>query len=309
MSRIAKISLISNVGLEKIPPQIDAMIAHLQQKIEQVLPDKPDLILLPEACDRCVSLSDKEQNAWYKKRGNVIRDFLSQIAREHRCYIAYSAIRYLPQEEKQQFRNSIQILGRDGIVVGTYDKNHLVPHEFDDRDIAYGTEAEVFQLDFGKVACVICFDLNFNSLLERYAAQGPDLILFSSFYHGGIKQMEWASRCQAYFAGAIDRNQSRVLNAFGNEIASTTNYQDFVTTTLNFDTIIVHLDENQDKIRAAKKKFGPALTVFDPGQYGCVMLTYEDTDRTVLDVVHEFDILIFYAYMKSCLDHRKANIL
>lgn len=309
MARKVIVSLISNKGLDQVPCNLESMITHLNGKLEQVLPDAPDIIVLPEVCDRCVALSDAEQQTWYLERGTRILEFLSQVAKENRCYIVYSAVRHLPEDTSAHpFRNSTQIIGRDGKVVGIYDKNHLVPYEYDDRGIAYGTEAPVFELDFGKVACVICFDLNFNSLLERYAEQKPELILFSSLYHGGVKQIEWASRCKAYFAGAIENDQSRVIDAFGNLRAGTTNYQDFVTTTINLDYEIVHLDENQEKIVAAKKKYGSALTVYDPGHYGCVMLTYEAADQTALDVVREFDILELDDYFTGCLTHRKENI-
>ena len=35
------------------------MITHLREKVAQVLPDHPDLILLPEACDRAGELSQR----------------------------------------------------------------------------------------------------------------------------------------------------------------------------------------------------------------------------------------------------------
>jgi len=305
MSRKVRVSVIANSGLDKVPSNFESMLNYLRDEVEQVLPDKPDLIVFPEACDRCIPFSEDQQKAWYIFRGNRIRDFFSQIARENRCYIAYSAIRYFSTEVEHPFRNSTQIIGRDGVVVGIYDKNHLVPYEFDEREVAYGTEAEVIELDFGRVACIICFDLNFNSLLERYASQKPDLVVFSSFYHGGIKQLEWASRCRSYFVGAIDHDQSRIIDAFGNEIASTTNYQDFVTASINLDLALVHLDRNREKINAAKKKYGPLLQVFDPGRYGSVRLSYEGTDRTVMDIVQEFDILLLDEYLALCLEHRE----
>ena len=308
MSRIVKISLISNSGIDKVLCNLEAMLDYLRNEIEQVLPDKPDLIVFPEACDRCPSLSDEEQKSWYKLRGDKVRDLFSQIARKNRCYIAYSAIRSLSSEENHPFRNSTQLIGRDGSIVAIYDKNHLVPYEFDERGIGYGTTTEVFELDFGRVACLICFDLNFSSLLERYAAQKPDLVIFSSFYHGGIKQQEWASRCQSYFAGAIDHDQSRIIDPFGTELATTTNYQDYVTTSINLDYAIVHLDRNQEKITAAKREYGTSLTVFDPGHYGAVMLSYEENDKTVMDIIKEFDILLLDDYMTLCLDHRAAHL-
>jgi predicted amidohydrolase len=66
-----------------------------------VLPDKPDLIVLPEACDRPAGMSMEIQFRYFKA----------------------------------------------------------------------GKEAPVFQCDFGRIACAVCFDLNFDELGEEIPIQ------------------------------------------------------------------------------------------------------------------------------------------
>ena len=66
-----------------------------------------------------------------------------------------------------------------------------------------GKDAPVFECDFGRVAFAICFDLNFDELRLKYVKAKPDLIIFSSMYHGGLMQAYWAYSCRAYFVGAI----------------------------------------------------------------------------------------------------------
>ena len=109
-------------------------------------------------------------------------------AREHKCYIAYSAAR---QVEDGSWRNSTQMIDRNGAIVGIYNKNHVVIEETTVSGILCGKEAPVFECDFGTVACVICFDLNFDELRLKYGAVQPDIILFSSMYHGGLMQQYW----------------------------------------------------------------------------------------------------------------------
>ena len=313
MAKNVKISVISmsppHTSYEEfLEIKLQEMQAFLQTELNKVLPDKPDLIVLPEMCDFFRAFTAEQNKVYYKVRGNRILDFLSQVARENHCYIAYCAVRYLPEEKELPFRNSTQIIGRDGKVVGIYDKNHLVPLELENREVAYGTEAPVFQLDFGKVACAICFDLNYQELLNKYAAQQPDLIIFSSHYHGGIAQSNWAYQCRAFFAGSVTEDESRILNPFGEPVAATVSGDDALTHTVNMDYAICHLDNNEEKIQAAKEKYGENLSVYDPGHIGCVMLSYEGTDKTVKDILEEFQIATADAYFDACRAHRNAHI-
>ena len=74
---------------------VDKIIAHFGMELEQVLPDKPDLIVLPEVCDRPANYADDKEKitAYLHVRGRQVQDFMAGIAQKHRCYIAYSAER------------------------------------------------------------------------------------------------------------------------------------------------------------------------------------------------------------------------
>lgn len=316
MARFVKISVLSMSRIWQgehavsngEEADLQSMLAYIQQQLDYVLPDQPDLIVFPEACDRFMFHSLEQRWSYYQVRGNRIRDYLCQVAKEHHCYIAYSAHRYVPEDKELPYRNSTQLINRNGEVEAIYDKNHLVPSEMENGRIRYGTEAPVFELDFGRVGCAICFDLNFDELMYRYAEQKPELIVFSSMYHGGFVQQSWAYNCRAYFAGAIYGKQSRILNPFGETLASSTEYYPFVTTTVNLDYALVHIDRNDAKYRAAKKKYGDKLTVHDPGGIGAVMLSYAGEDTTAWDIVQEFDIMPLDDYFNECRAHRNAHI-
>lgn len=313
MSRPVKISLVAPRAplapdTEDYEALTQNMIRFLQFNLDHVLPDRPDLIVLPEACDRYPNLTMEKRKAYYQTRGDRIRDFLCGVAKEHSCNIAYSACRNTPWDEKLPYRNSTQLIDRDGQITGIYDKNHLVTTELTSGGIAYGTEAPVFQLDIGRVACAICFDLNFEELLRKYIPQKPELIVFCSQYHGGLSQQYWAYQCRSYFAGAICGNQSRILNPLGETVAQSTNYYDYVTGTVNLDYALVHLDYNREKVAAAKRKYGEALTVHDPGHVGCYLLTSEDPSVSVKDIIREFDIELMDDYFARSAAHRAAHL-
>lgn len=162
----------------------------------------------------------------------------------------------------------------------------------------------MFQTDFGRVGMAICFDLNFHELLERYAKQRPDLIIFSSMYHGGLMQGYWAYYCRSYFVGAIAGPENNILNPLGARVACSTNYLPRVTAAINLDYQVVHLDENWEKLEAVKKKYGRGVTVFDPGFVGAVLLTSELDDVTSEEMVREFGIELWDDYYKRSADFR-----
>jgi len=188
--------------------------------------------------------------------------------------------------------------------VGVYNKNHVVIEETTESGILCGREAPVFDCDFGRVAFAICFDLNFDELRLKYAKARPDLIVFSSMYHGGLMQAYWAYSCRAHFVGAISGLPCEIRDPQGDVIASSTNYFDFVVADVNLDCCLAHLDYNWSRLRAMKAKYGPKVTIKDPGFLGSVLITSEHETVTADEMVREFEIELLDDYMARALAHR-----
>ncbi|MDY0354497.1 MAG: carbon-nitrogen hydrolase family protein [Sedimentisphaerales bacterium] len=280
---------------------VERVIAYWKGRFAQVLPDQPDLIVVPEACDRAGGLSRDKRLAYYRARKDQIRDFFAQVAKENHCYIVYSAAREM---DDGTWRNSSVLIGRDGRIVGTYNKNHVVIEETTESGILCGREAPVFECDFGRVAFAICFDLNFDELRLKYAKAKPDLIVFSSMYHGGLMQAYWAYSCRAHFVGAIAGLPCEIRDPLGDVLASNTNYFDFVVADVNLDCRLAHLDYNWSRLRAMKAKYGPKVTIKDPGFLGSVLITSEHETVTAAEMVREFEIELLDDYMTRALAHR-----
>jgi hypothetical protein len=281
---------------------VDQVIEFWKKELAQVLPDKPDMIVLPEFCD--LSGAGYE---YLKVRKNQVLDYFATVARSNHCYIAFGMER---EESEGIWRNSCVILGRDGTIAGIYNKSYPTIMEMEEG-IKAGNEAPVIKCDFGRVAVAICFDLNFDELLEKYAAQKPDLILFSSMYHGGLAQAIWAYKCRSYFVGSVYRSTpSEIRNPMGDVIASSTNYYDFAVTTINLDCKLVHLDYNRSRLTALKEKYGPSVTISDPGKLAAVLVTSEDKNVTVDQMVREFKLELLDDYFNRAREFRlkKGNM-
>lgn len=313
MSNLVKISTIGSEALRfnadtKPQEMVNETIEHWKSKFTKVLPDKPDLIVVPEACDRPEAagkyreqLPKEIKQAYYHARKNQIRDYFASVARENNCYIVYSAAREI---EDGSWRNSSVILDRKGQEAGIYNKNHVVIEETTENGILCGASAELIECDFGKIACVICFDLNFEELRKKYEALKPDLIVFSSMYHGGLMQAYWAYACRCHFVGAICGQPSQIRNPVGDIIASTTNYIDYVTVTVNLDCRLAHLDYNWEKFDKLKQKYGPAVQLSDPGYLGSTMITSCHDEISVEEMIKEFEIEKLDDYFARALKHR-----
>jgi len=311
MARYVKISIVGPSPLE-LPEnmtheeRIQAMMRHWERQIAPVLPEKPDLIVLPEACDRYAGFGADEESRgeYYRTRGNRFRDFFAQMAKQQRCNIAYSA---QIQMEDGYYRNATFLLDREGGIAGVYKKNHMVIYECK-LDGPFpglcGKDAPIVELDCGRVGCSICFDLNFEELRRRYMAQKPEIMLFSSMYHGGFHQQVWAYECRSWFAGAVAGQDCRIINPVGEVIASSTNYFPYVTATVNLDYAVCHLDFNWQKFRAAKDKYGSKVGFRDPGKIGAALLTSETDEFTVWDIVREFDIEVLDDYFARSREAR-----
>ena len=278
---------------------VEQMITFWSRELARVLPDNPDLIVLPEACDRPAGMTTEIQFQYFKVRGNQVMEYFASVAKGNHCYIAFGMKH---QVEDGSWRNSCILLDRTGHTTGIYNKNFPTIGEMK-AGIKAGKEAPVFQCDFGRVACAICFDLNFDELRMRYAEQLPDIIVFPSMYHGGLVQGNWAYSCRAYFIGSMGQSNllSEIRNPMGKVVATSTNYFHYAVCTVNLDYCLAHLDDNWTKLRAMKEKYGEEVIISDPGEIGAVLLTSEHESISIDEMVKEFEITKLDDY----LDHSR----
>jgi predicted amidohydrolase len=293
---------------QSIDEIISGTIEQWKLQINKVLPDRLDLLVLPELCDRpkVNSISPDKQMEIIKSGNSKFLEYLQDVAKTNKIYIAYPGYR---TDADGNLRNSNSIIDRNGLVVGSYDKNHLVMDENSKLGAKYSEDLLVLDLDFGRVGLAVCFDLNFTELLDKYRNKGVEVLIFSSEYHGGLMQNYWAYQLRAFFAGSIrPPAPSSIVSPLGELIAKSTNYHNYVTETINLDYFIIHLDENWEKITAMKQKYGSKVRVLDPGQLGVVMVSSESKDLSKEALIAEFGFLLIDDYLEMSRKHRIDNL-
>lgn len=281
---------------------VDHVKEYWHKRMSQVLPDKPDLIVLTEYCDFPKGLPREQRQDYLNVRKNQIVDFFASEAKANRCYIAFGMRR---QQEDGTWRNSCIVVDREGNVAGIYDKNFPTIGDMK-GGVKASAKTPLIQCDFGTIGCAICFDLNFDELRRAYAELKPDIIVFPSMYHGGLVQEYWAYTCRSFFVGsmAFRETPSEIRNPLGEVIASSTNYFDFAVAKINLDRRLVHLDGNWGKLAKLKEKYGDGVAIKDPGRLGSVLVTSEDKNVTVDQMIKEFEIELLDDYFNRSREFR-----
>ena len=282
---------------------LEEMQSYWTNRLQDAAHDRLDLIVLPEACDRFDGMTVEEAAAFYRYRGDAMLKFFQKQARQLKSYIAYSGI--IPADEKS-FYNSTFIIDRSGNIAGRYDKNYPTIPEISICKVLPGREAPVIECDFGRVGCMICFDLNFAELMQRYAENDVDLLIFCSRYHGGINQQFWAYNCQAHLVSAVagPGRPAGIMAPNGRTLAETTEYSCNAVARVNLDSAMVHLDGNREKLAALKKQYGSGVVIDDAGHTGVLLVSNAVAGKSINDLLYEFDIEPLKDYLKRSRKYR-----
>jgi predicted amidohydrolase len=110
---------------------------------------------------------------------------VAQKAREQRIYVV---VGFAESSPEGAVYNSAALLGRDGSIVGVYRKTHMfTPTESFFR---LGSVLRTFDVDFGRVAIPICYDLEFPETGRLLCLQGAEMLLSPTAHWIGPHTME-----------------------------------------------------------------------------------------------------------------------
>ncbi|MFW6599652.1 carbon-nitrogen hydrolase family protein [Propionibacteriaceae bacterium Y2011] len=308
------VSAVSGHPVQLAEPRVtDAdltrVVDHWTDRISRVLPDRPDLVVLPEMFDRPqvngqpgpTQLPIEAREEFARGKGSRVRDALAEIAVTHHTYVTYPSYRV---DDDGALVNALEFIGRDGGTAAVYDKIVPTLGEQAGLGIRPGDTVLAADLDFGRVSGIICFDLNFEQVRAAVAQVQPRLIVFPSAYHGGLMQNYWALSCRSFFVGAVNPpNRSAIIDPTGQEVASTSTYDWLITRTINLDYTLVHLDNNREKLLQLKQKYGPEVQIHDPGLVGMVIVYSHSDAVDSATMVAEFEMQVLDAYFADSTAH------
>ncbi len=258
-----------------------AAFEHTREALRSLSGYGLDLIVLCESVEALGQ--DVEDAEDVRKPGQFLSLYLDYAAKE-KCHIAGS----VKISGKGRVYNSIAFVSPEG-VLGAYHKTNLTQGEIDDG-LTSGQGAVVVDSAIGRLGGAICFDLNFEALRREYAALKPDILCFSSNYHGGLMQGMWAYQCRSFFVSALYFHGGGILDPFGRPVALCDCYTPNPRARINLDREMVHLDYNRVKFAEIEKKYLGEVAIDVPANIGPALI-YSLTDkRTAGDIVREFGL-------------------
>ena len=149
-----------------------------------------DIVFFPEAYqyvpDRAI-IYDRPRLA------RAIESFHGRCASLAREYGAY-LVPWDYEIAGEKLYNSSYILSREGVEIGRYRKVHL-PHDEQEKGFANGDSFPVFDLDFGRLGIMICWDNYFPESARCLGNAGAQLILFPLY--GDVLCPQWEIKLRA----------------------------------------------------------------------------------------------------------------
>lgn len=257
-----------------------------------------DLMVLCESIEALGQDMDEAEETG--KPGRFLSLYLDYAARE-KCHIAGS----VKIREGGKVYNSIAFVSPEGIL-GAYHKANLTQGEID-MGISSGKGAVVVDSAIGRLGGVICFDLNFSSLREEYAALQPDILCFSSNFHGGLMQSIWAYQCRSFFVSSLYFHGGGILDPFGRPLALTDCYTANARGRINLDRVMVHLDCNREKFPDIEKKYLGEVFVDIPPNIGSALISSLTDKRTAMEIVREFGLERVDNYFQRMEEANRRN--
>jgi len=277
----------------------DVVLNEIRQRFDDIRGHSLDLVV---TCEDISGFGQTVKQAESLETPGPLLEMYADFARSERLYLAGST----KIRENECVYNSVVLFGPQGTVIGRYDKTFNTFGEIDEGLIS-GNGAVVIDTDLGRVGFAICFDLNFRSLLQEYESLRPDMILFSSMFHGGFMQSIWAYWCRSFFISSTASNDCGIIDPVGQPVALSHKYQTTPMATINLDRVVVHLNSNQEKFHDMIREYGSDVAISIPPHVGVAVVYSQAESRTAIDIAKKYDLTLIDDFFDKAIKANERN--
>lgn len=169
-------------------------LATARAKIAEAKSRGADIVVLPELWSAAYDLERAAKHAATPDSGMFA--LIANAARENKIAIVGSLL----EMRDGWVYNTATLYDAQATRLGLYRKLHLVPMLDEDKFLAGGIDAQVFDAPFGKFALGVCYDLRFPELWRHYAIDGARI----AFVPAEWPQQRIAHWCALMPARAIE---------------------------------------------------------------------------------------------------------
>jgi predicted amidohydrolase len=139
--------------------------------MEQGLRSGAELFVLPEMWTTGYKL-DQIHKLGEPEDGPSVQ-MLRSFAQQHKVDVVGGS---MAETRGGKVYNTAYAINQNGDVIGKYSKIHLIGLMAEDKYISPGTSKSLFDLCFGKVGMIICYDLRFTELPRALALGGAQAL-------------------------------------------------------------------------------------------------------------------------------------
>lgn len=145
----------------------------------------------------------------------VLTEKIGEYAKKYNTYIIFS----MNEQDGDIIYNTAVIIGRDGKVCGKYRKIHL-PLSEAESGTSPGDTHGIFDLDFGRIGVIICYDQMFLESSRTLALMGAEIIFIPTMGEDEILHKAIARSNGVYVtvSGYAGAKSSRIANPLGEVI-------------------------------------------------------------------------------------------
>ena len=191
-TRKAKIGVIQPNHI--ISEKTEQKYGRLMSLAEKCYQEDADLVFFPEAYQYTGDDDIIRRREELLAKTKAWKDRCSALAKKHHAYL-------VPWDyelnEDGKIYNTSYILDRNGNEIGRHRKCQLTYREQLTDGLGRGTEFKVFNLAFGKVGIMICFDNYFPESARALGLLGAELVLYPLYGDTLVPQWELKLRARA----------------------------------------------------------------------------------------------------------------
>ena len=155
------------------------MVEEGLELLDQAGREGADIACLPE----CFNLLGRPDPDWLDPPPSGEEPLCARVrelAGRHRMHVILPVV-----ERRGDARyNTALLIDRNGEFTGRYDKTHLTGEERNRYGLTPGDTYPVFELDFGRIGVMICYDGHFPEVGRILALEGAEILFFPALQRG-----------------------------------------------------------------------------------------------------------------------------
>lgn len=279
------IATIGQEGLRASSPQ--QMVGKMLERCQQAATQRPDLVCLPEVFT-CANLDGGRPPLSQFAASPLcpITQPVAEFAKQHHCYVVCPT--YTVHDG--HYFNTAVLFDRSGNVAGEYHKIRLTPGEVENGLTPGPAEPPVFQTDFGKLACQICFDIEWLDGWQRLGQAGAEVVVWPSAFSGGRMIGMMAALNRYVVVSSTRKDSSQICDVDGTQLATTSRWNHWAVATVNLEKAFLHTWPFVQRFPEVLAKYGSAVRITTHADEEWSILESRSPDVKINDVLAEFDL-------------------